>query len=121
MLKSLITLLLLQLFCFSNADAQYIFVSSDFETEGIKTSTYTVSNPEDILISFVHTPGIAQPPFSYTLIFASRIRVYINDILQFSSGNLQHILYWSCTLNNVQPSRCESGISLCTTVPHISR
>lgn len=105
MLKSLITLLLLTAICFSNADAQfgpYIFVSSDFETEGTKTSTYTVLNSEDILVRFVHTPGIAIPPLSYPLIFASRIRVYINDVLQFSSGgNLSIINYWSCTLNNV--------------------
>ena len=96
MLKSLVTLLLLTALGFSNADAQYIFVSSDFETEGTKTSTYTVSSPEDIFISFVHTPGIAIPPLSYPLIFASRIRVYINDVLQFSSGgNLSIINYWS--------------------------
>lgn len=105
MLKSLVTLLLLTALGFSNADAQYIFVSSDFETEGTKTSTYTVSSPEDIFISFVHTPGIAIPPLSYPLIFASRIRVYINDVLQFSSGgNLSIINYWSCALNNVPPS-----------------
>lgn len=65
MLKSLVTLLLLTALGFSNADAQYIFVSSDFETEGTKTSTYTVLSSSDILVRFVHTPGIAAPPLSY--------------------------------------------------------
>lgn len=78
--------MLLTAICFSNADAQYIFVSSDLETEGTKTSTYTAIGPEEILVKFVHTPGIAIPPLSYPLIFASRIRVYINDVLQYSSG-----------------------------------
>lgn len=105
MLKQLFTLLLLTAICFSNADAQYIFVSSDLETEGTKTSNYTAIGPEEILVKFVHTPGIAIPPLSYPLIFASLIRVYINDVLQYSSGgNLSIINYWSCTLNNVQPS-----------------
>lgn len=56
MLKPLFTLLLLTAICFSNADAQYIFVSSDLETEGTKTSTYTVLSPQVILVRFVHTP-----------------------------------------------------------------
>ncbi len=121
MLKSLITLLLLTVICFSNADAQYIFVSSQFETEGTKTSTYTVSNPEDIFISLVHTPG-HDGILHYPLTYASRIHVFVNDVLQFSSGgNLSVILYWSCTLNNVQPSSVvKMQIVYALTVPQLS-
>ncbi len=103
MLKPLITLLLLTAICFSNADAQYIFVNSDFETEGTRTSTYTALSPGDISISLVQIPGFAAPPLNYPLIFKSRIRVYINDVLQYSSGgDLSIIYYCSYTLNNVQ-------------------
>lgn len=53
MLKPLITLLLLTAICFSNADAQFIYVDSDAETEGIRTSTYTALNPGNITIVFI--------------------------------------------------------------------
>jgi hypothetical protein len=52
MLKPLITLLLLTAICFSNADAQFIYVNSDIETEGSRTSTYTALNSGNISISF---------------------------------------------------------------------
>ncbi len=105
MLKPVITLLLLATICLSNADAQYLFVSSDLETEGTKTSTYTVPSPRDISVRFVHASGFAQPPLNYPLIFASRVRVYINDVLQFTSGgNLTIMYFWNCYLDNVQTS-----------------
>ena len=121
MLKSLITLLLLTAICFSNAEAQYIYVSSQLETEGTKTSSYTVLYPEDILVSFLHTPG--QDGFlHYPLTYASRIQVFVNNVLQFSSGsNLSVILSWSCTLNNVQPSSVvKVQLDFALTVPQSS-
>lgn len=105
MLKPLITLLLLTAICFSNADAQFIYVNSDIETEGSRTSTYTALNSGNISINFLQTPGIAEPPYYYPLNYYLRIQVYIDNVLQYSSGgNLSLIYNWSCTLNNVQTS-----------------
>ena len=105
MLKPLITLLLLTAICFSNADAQYIFVDSDLSVADTETSTYTALSPEDITINFFQLSGFAEPPYYYPLFFALRISVYIDDVLQYSSGGSLSVIYnWSCTLNNVQPS-----------------
>lgn len=88
---------------FNNVNAQYLFVSSQLETEGAKTSTYTISSPADVSVNFVQTPG-QDGILHYPIIYAAQIKVFVNEILQFSSGNLSIILNWSCKLNNVPTS-----------------
>ncbi|MFO7525386.1 MAG: T9SS type A sorting domain-containing protein [Ignavibacteriaceae bacterium] len=123
MLKSIITLFLLAAICFSNASAQNIFISSQYQSQGTKSSTYHTSSPEDISINFIHTPGWGFDGFAYYYItYASRIHVFVNDVLQFSSGgNLSIIYHWSCTLNNVpSASQVKVTVDFALAVPQMN-